>query len=125
MTEVQIFQLFGLTFFAIGVGMFSNPKFVRSISAELEKSTSNVFYGGLISLVIGYFLVSYHNVWKLDAGIILTIMGWVAVFKGMALLMMPKHTMKMYKGILKGKGHWVAYFVTGLGIAALYFGYFA
>lgn len=125
MTETQMFQLFGLTFFAIGVGMFVNPKFVKNIGKELEGSAISMFYGGIMSLAIGYFLVAFYNVWEMDESIILTVMGWIAIFKGLSFLMFPKHIIRMYKGVLRNRSYFAAYFVTGLGVLALYFGFFA
>jgi hypothetical protein len=125
MSEMQMFQLFGLTFFAIGTGMFVNPKFIRSIFKEFENSAVSMFYGGLISLAIGFFLVSFHNVWILSPSLILTVIGWAAVFKGLSLLMFPKSLLRFYKGVLMGRAHIASYFVLGLGIVALYYGYFA
>lgn len=124
MSEAQIFQLFGLTFFAIGFGMVKNPKFVKNILRELERSTASTFYGGLISLAIGYFLVSFHNVWSLNGSLIITIMGWIALVKGLALIMFPSNAMGLYKNVGK-YAIYAGYFIVVLGIIALYFGYFA
>ncbi len=124
MTDTQIFQLLGLTFFAVGLGMLVNPKFVRNISQALRQSAMDMFLGGLVSLAIGFFLVTFHNVWGWNWSVIITVMGWIALFKGLGFLIAPAHTMRMYKGMLK-HAPFASYFVLRLGILALYLGYFA
>jgi hypothetical protein len=33
--------------------------------------------------------VSFHNKWSLDTGIILTLLGWAALLKGMFIILAP------------------------------------
>lgn len=126
MSDAHIFQLFGLAFFSIGVGMLANKKFVDSILEELEENTMTSFMGGLVSIIIGYFLVTFHNVWS-GWPVIITIMGWIALFKGLAFLMAPSVTARFYKKIIGGKTYTssIAWFPMILGILALYLGYLA
>jgi hypothetical protein len=124
MTDTQIFQLLGMVFFATGVGMLVNPKFIENILQELEHSSCNMFYGGLFSLVTGYLLVSFHNVWKLNASLMITIMGWMALIKGLALIMFPASAMRLYKNI-DIYNSYISYCIIAFGTVLLYLGYFA
>lgn len=127
MTENQIFQLLGFTFFAIGVGMLLDPEFVKKMLAELERSLLGTFLGGLISLVIGYFLVIFResdaNGWSL----VLTLIGWIALIKGLIFLMFPQATVNLYKKIIVDKSYtkFMGWFSLVLGTALLYLGFFA
>ena len=125
MTDIQIFQFLGLTFFAMGMGMLTDPKFIKNIIKEFEHSTTNVFYGGLACMAIGFPLIAFHNIWNWNAGLIITVLGWLSFSKGLALLMFPTQSMGMYKNVIKKEGAFVGYFVVGLGIVMLYFGYIA
>lgn len=124
MTDIHIFQLLGLVFFAIGIGMLTNPKFIKNILQELERSTADMLYGGLISVTIGYFLVAFHNVWSMNRSLIITLLGWLALIKGLSLLMFPTYILRLYKVVDKYKSY-ISYFVIALGIVSLYFGYFS
>lgn len=127
MSDAQIFQIFGLTFFAIGMGMLANPKLIKSIMDELKSNTLGALYGGLISFTIGFFLVTFHNTWNGGWSLIITIMGWLSLFKGLAFLIHPAGTYSFYKKILgyKNFGSLAAWFVIILGLLSLYLGYFA
>ena len=69
MKEIQIFQILGLFFFATGVGMLVNPKFIKNILKELETSTASMLYGGIISLFIGYFIVAIFYIFNTFFGV--------------------------------------------------------
>jgi hypothetical protein len=126
MTATQIFQLSGLTFFAIGVGMLVNPKFVKNIFQDFNRSTANVFYGGLMSLVIGFFLVSFYSSWSINRYLIITIMGWLALAKGLGLLMFPLSTTRLYKAMrIENYSSLIGFPITAFGLILIYFGYFA
>jgi hypothetical protein len=124
MSDAQIFQFLGLTFFSIGVGMLGNPKFIKNIAQEFKNSTVSIFYGGLMSLAIGFPLVAFHNIWISNSTVVITIVGWMALFKGLALLMFPMPTMRFYKKALKQE-LLMSYFVTIIGVILLYLGYLA
>jgi len=126
MTDAQIFQWLGIAYFAIGVGMLTNPKFIKDIVKDFLGSTVSVFYGGLACLAIGFPLITFHNVWSLDKSLIITLIGWLALIKGLMLVMLPAFTTSMYKSILeKENKSYISYGVLTFGIILLYLGYFA
>lgn len=114
MTDAQIFQFIGLCFFAIGVGMRSNPKFIKNIFKELEDSDTLKFYGGLMSFAIGFLLVTFHNVWNFSSSLIITVIGWMGLAKGLMFLAFPKFTGKSYRG-LEDYGSMISYGILGFG----------
>lgn len=126
MTDTQIFQWSGITFFAMGVGMMTNPKFIAGIVKDLLGSTANVFYGGLACIAISFPVVTFHNVWAMNSSLIITLLGWLSLIKGLALLMFPVQTMNMYKGVIEKENKvYISYGVLVLGIILLYLGYLA
>ncbi len=127
MTEAQIFQIFGLAWFAIGMGMLINPKFLHSTLEEIAHSTMGALSGGLISLTIGYLIVAFHNIWTGGSSLIITIFGCLAIFKGLALFIVTAQTADMYKRLLdhKGRRDAISWVVVLAGLYFLFLGYFA
>ena len=106
--------------------MLTNPKFIKDIVEDFLGSTVNVFYGGLACLAIGFPLVAFYNVWSLHASLIITLIGWLALVKGLALLMFPTFTTNMYKGILEKENKtYISFGVLVVGIILLYLGFLA
>lgn len=127
MTDAQIFQLFGLAFFSIGVGMLVNPKFSRNILDDLEKNAMAAFMGGAMSLAIGYLIVAFHNTWNLNWSLIITVVGWIAIFKGIGFLAVPQYALRFYRKVFKSRSFnsFAAWFVTALGFISLVLGFLA
>ena len=126
MTDAQILQWLGITFFAMGVGMLTNPKFIKDIVKDFLGSTANVFLGGLACLAIGLPLVTFYNVWSMNSSVIITLVGWLALVKGLMLVMFPIYTTNMYRGIItKENKDYIGWGVLVVGIILLYLGYLA
>lgn len=126
MTDANLFQWLGITLFAIGVGMLTSPKFLKDLVKDFMNSTANVFFGGLACLAIALPLVTFHNTWTPNSSLIITLLSWLTLFKGLALLMFPIQTTNMYKeALVKENKSYIGYGVLIVGIILLYFGYFA
>ena len=126
MTDVQIFQFFGVTFVAIAIGMMTNPEFIKGMAKDFLGSTANVFFGGLACLAIGFPLIALHNDWTPGPGLIITWLGWISVAKGLYILMIPRTAVTMYKLIMIKENKFVlTTTMLAFGIFLLYLGYIA
>lgn len=122
MTTNQIYQLLGLAFFALGLGMLANPKTARQFFEETVYNAATVYYAGLAALIIGYLLIISSG-----ASLFLSVVGWLALAKGVYLLLFPTSAEKIGKLIAKRKiclgfSTWI---IMLLGLLFLFIGYFA
>lgn len=126
MTDASIFQILGLTYLAIGLGMLASPRFYKEMLNKMIDNEAVLFVTGLLVFVIGYFLVAYHNIWTGGWTIIITIFGWLALLKGLMMIVIPEKSIKLYKLIKVSKGQLSVYgvIVFVLGIIFTYLGYF-
>jgi len=97
MTDAHIFQLLGIVYLAVGIGMLINPDFYKKLMSEFSENPPSMYLSGLAAMVIGYLLVTYHNIWPNDWPVIITIFGWVALIKGLFLLLLPRVSIKISK----------------------------
>ncbi len=98
MTDAQIFQILGIVYLAVGIGVLINPSFYRNLLAALSEHPPAVYLSGLISMAVGFLLVTFHNIWVAnDWTVIITILGWAALIKGVLLIIMPNAMIKMCK----------------------------
>jgi uncharacterized protein YjeT (DUF2065 family) len=95
MTDAQIFQVLGIVYLAVGIGMLINPDFYKKLMSEFSENPPSMYLSGLAAMVIGYLLVTYHNIWPSDWPVIITIFGWVALIKGLFLLLLPRVSIKI------------------------------
>ena len=82
---------------------------------------SNCFLLGMISFSLGLTIVLLNNVWQ-GSGILVTIIGWLAVIKGIAYIFFPQ---ALRTGVSRAKAPMTGVVVLALvvGIALLYVGY--
>ena len=97
MTDAQIFQLLGIMYLAVGIGILINPAFYKKLMAVFSENPPVLYISGLAALVMGYLLVRFHNVWPSDWPVIITIIGWVALIKGLFLVLLPNVSIKVCK----------------------------
>ncbi|OHB49859.1 MAG: hypothetical protein A2Y10_09545 [Planctomycetes bacterium GWF2_41_51] len=90
MTDAQIFQLAGIIYLTVGIGIITGRDFYSKMVASFMDDAAAYYLGGLTALTIGYLLVTFHNDWVKDWPVLITILGWIALIKGIFLLAAPK-----------------------------------
>jgi hypothetical protein len=48
-----------------------------------------VFVVGMLTLIAGLAIVNAHNLWVADWRVIITLLGWIAILRGIASMMFP------------------------------------
>ena len=93
MSEISIFlaKFWGwylIIFFFI---LSFNPKRIRQIVVDLKDQKFTILIS-FIATIIGLINILLHNVWKDDWRLIITLIGWIAFFIGLALFIFPTRT---------------------------------
>ncbi len=87
--SIVLAKVFAIYFFWLGLAFLLNPQNMGKVYRLIEKNELFLFFGGIIALVIGAFIVSVHNIWMLHWTLVITILGWWSVLKGFVLLAYP------------------------------------
>lgn len=124
MTDGQIFQLIGLIYFLVGLGLLLNPKYYKKAFKGFVKHKTMLFVSSLFALIVGFLIVCFHNFWLFDWPIIITIIGWLALVKGIMILIMPEFFMKIAGHFIKKDFTGWAIIVTILGVFLFSLSYF-
>lgn len=101
MSDAQIFQIFSLVYIAVGIGILINPDFYKKLFEDFIENSSTLYLGGITTLVVGYLILAFHNTWTKDLSVIITVVGWLALIKGIMILIQPKIIIALTKAILK------------------------
>ena len=125
MSDAQIFQVFSLVYLTIGIGILINSDFYKKLFTDFIESAVSLYFGGVMALVIGYLIVAFHNTWTADLSVIITILGWIALIKGILILVRPKLMIAMTIAIMKNekflKIEAVVIIIMGLALSFLGF----
>jgi len=126
MTDAQIFQVLGFIYLACGLGMLINPNFYKKIFAEYVERMPALYLNGAVLVLLGYLLITFHNVWTATWGLIITIIGWIAFVKGLFALIFPKAFISIAGAMIKRRSTLMiaAIVASLLGILLLVLGYF-
>lgn len=123
-TSIFLARLFAVVYVGAGLGMLFNYAHFKKALDEMMKSTAGLFYGGIMALVAGFLILNFHNVWVKDWTVIITILGWLALLKGILLLLVPKAMIALSRSFMKSM--WFAIlFALIIGGVLGYFGFFA
>ena len=101
MSDAQIFQIFSLFYITVGVGILVNPGFYKKLFEDFIENAAVMYLGGIMALLVGYLILAFHNTWTGGFSVIITIFGWLAMIKGLVILIRPKIMIALSKAILQ------------------------
>ena len=88
-----IARLMGPVMLIIGIGMIAGMLTegdgYSSILKEFIASRALIFVTGVLALVAGLAVVNAHNLWVRDWRVIVTILGWLFILRGVSNLVFP------------------------------------
>lgn len=118
-------ELFGIVLVATSLALLINQNNLKRLldSAEDDKA---LFCWGVKSLIVGVAMILAYNVWMQSWQVIITIIGWLALIKGLLMLFLPNIVKKWAKKI--SFSNYLPYyliFVLIVGLVVTYFGFTA
>lgn len=87
--SILLARLIGPLFIVVGLGVLANRPYYRTMIAEFLKNPALYYFSGAIAFVVGVAIVLYHNIWTADWRVVITIIGWLSVFKGAVRILLP------------------------------------
>ncbi len=118
-----IFQVLGIVYAVTGLAILANPKYYKKMIADYIRSTPVIFLNAVIVLVLGYFFLLVNSSWATGVPLIITIVGWVSILKGLYILLLPQSYLKLAKSMQLHYLTFEASMAVILGIILLYLGF--
>ena len=92
-TSRYIARLMGPVLLTIGVGMvmgmLTEGDGYSSLLKEFISSRALIFTIGVLALVAGVAIVNAHNLWVPDWRVLVTVLGWLMILRGLMNLVFP------------------------------------
>ena len=124
--DISIFlaQVFGLYFIFAGIALLIRKDSMTLLLNSLS-SSGFMYMSGFITLTVGIPLILIHNVWDGSWRVIITVLVWVTLIKGLVLIFAPEFmantATKLTKhSLLFRHGMWV---VIIFGLYLVYIGF--
>lgn len=106
-TSILLAKLVGPMMLVMGLFVVFNPEQIRRVGREILDSDALIFLSGVITLPVGLAIVATHNVWEANWRALITLIGWIAIFAGIARLTLPD-IMKKLGAVMLEKAYMTA-----------------
>lgn len=118
--ELSLFlaQLIGLTYVVFAVVAIARPTLVQKAMRGVAADSFSTLFAGIVALVVGLAIVLSHNVWDGSWRVIVTIMGWASLFKGVAYLFAPESLFGLGSSLLENTSRMRLILVVALALGA-------
>lgn len=124
MNTLIIAQVLGIVFVVLGLSMFFNKKNTISVMEELVRSKSFMWIGGFMALIMGVVIIEINNAGSSRLHLLVSIIGWLALIKGIFLLLFPNMAASFYEKVNKSSAFVLAGLIAFvLGLILLYKGF--
>jgi len=118
-------EVWGISIVAVSLALLIKPKYLKTLFAEVENEATMLFLG-MVNLIIGVAMVLAHNVWARNWQVIITILGWISLVKGLSVLFLPEYMKKWVKKMENQQWLPIALVIlVFVGLIITYFGFTA
>ena len=124
-TSILIAKFIAVIYISFGFGLLFNSNFYRKEIPKLLDNSAYLLLGGIMAIIVGVLITQYHNHWAKNWTVIITIIGWIALIKGIFLLAFPK-IMKFYTHFFSSDSlyKFLTTCVLIFGLVFAYFGFY-
>jgi len=121
-----IAKIASVIYLSASLGAFFSADYYRKVSEDLFSNAGLTYLAGFVTLLIGLLIVNYHNVWAKNWTVLVTCLGWLALLKGILLIVCPQFVYGLSERMLTDWGLKIfPYTAFCLGLLFAYFGFLA
>ena len=114
-TTIFFAQFLGWYFLIFGlISLLRKEAFIEK-QFKLAQDKEFLLLSGYLALIMGLVIVILHNVWVADWRVIITVVGWVSLGKGIMLIAFPRVAQKLIS-VLKSKFLFIQIATIAMGL---------
>jgi uncharacterized membrane protein HdeD (DUF308 family) len=119
-----IARMASVIYLSSSLGAFFSADYYRKIADDLFSNSALIYLTGFITVIIGFLIVTYHNRWAKSWTVLITILGWLAMVKGIFLIAFPQFVHALSERMLTDSTARIfPYGALCLGLLFAYFGF--
>lgn len=119
--SVLIARIISVIYLSAALGGFFSADHYRRLTRDLFENAALTFMMGFSAVIIGSLVVRYHNIWAWNWTVLITIIGWTALLRGVLIIAFPEYFRRLSRPFLTDRVMKIFPYVT-LSIG-LFFGY--
>ncbi len=123
--EITIFlsKALGVYCVIIALTILSNKAMYRSVLKSFASNQALLYLSGFLALGLGLMIVLLHNTWNTGPEVIISLIGWIVLLKGVVRLAFPAYTARMLAAAEQMKDEYVVLLAYGIIILGTYLTY--
>jgi hypothetical protein len=122
--SILIAKITAVVYLSAALGAIFSPDYYRRLIGDLFDNAALTYLTGFMAVVVGCLIVNFHNVWVKDWIILITILGWLALMKGVLFIAFPTFVQGYSRLFFEGRGLRVfPYVAVVMGLVFGYFGF--
>lgn len=90
-------QFWGILFVVLGLSVILNKKSMSAVLQEMTQNKGYLWLMGFVMLALGAILVVLSNVWTSGLTLLITVIGWLVLIKGIFILFFPDDAVSLYR----------------------------
>ena len=123
-TSIFLAKVIGLVSVISTTAVLIRYKESLALEEEAMKNPAATFLSGFAILILGVLLVVSHSVWTSDWRVVITIMGWLVLLKGVGRIFFPNAVMRLISKKRDNRKFIIGEVVVLLiGLYLLYYGF--
>ena len=122
-TRTRFFcRLLGPFFVVLDVTAVARASDMQSLLSQFEANSMWTFVTGAFILLFGLTIVAAHQNWHGAAAVIVSLLGWLIVLRGVLLVAFPKFFISLANDMIGAQGWWITACVV-FALVGLYLTY--
>lgn len=109
-----LYQMFGFYSVIVGLAYVFKRDFFRQAIENYYQNPGLILFTGILTLILGLLIVLNFNVWELGPSGLVTLLGWLMLYKGLMRIFAPFSGKDFALKLISGTG---AYVTGGISIA--------
>ena len=122
--SIFLARALGIYLVVVCLLMLSKRKFFQQAIQSFTDSKALILLSSFFSLIIGILVVVSHNIWVCNWRVIITVIGWLALLKGVLLILAPYKLTSWSLKASRSITPVVCVLATILGAYLIYIGFF-
>ncbi len=102
-TSIVFARFIGPVMLVAAVSMLLDRNAIRAIAEDFMNSPALIYIAGVLTLVMGIAIITFHNFWVMDWRVIITMFGYIAVVSGVFRMAFPTKVKQLGDWMLQTK----------------------
>ena len=120
-TSDYLAEIWGIAFVLVSLVFLVKIELLEKLLELAENDAVMIFFGA-VTLIAGVVMVCIHNLWVPDWRVIITVLGWLTLLKGLDQLLFAKHMQRRWSNMSSRRWRIIFVFLLIFGLTLVYLG---